>query len=158
MCLYRRPCSDPAVARRYGTAFSLLGWGDCRAACCPMTTLIPLPRVAEAVRASDGHISVRDRIHEHRCFCHCSNAGAQAQIGGGTITRRTILGDLLYITLDGFQQFIIRDATGTLVPLGSEYRPAETDSSGTPVLAGCSVQLVRICLNCCNQGPKKVIK
>jgi hypothetical protein len=70
-------------------------------------------------------------------------AGVRGQIGGGMITRTTVSGELLYVTMDGVQQFLVRDTTGTLVPLGSEYRPPEVDSGGvTPVLPGASVELV----------------
>ncbi|EFJ48367.1 metalloproteinase, extracellular matrix glycoprotein VMP22 [Volvox carteri f. nagariensis] len=55
--------------------------------------------------------------------------------------RTQIAGELVYITLDNVDQWLIRDSYGVLIPLMGGYKPPKTDSGGTPVTPGSAVQL-----------------
>ncbi|EFJ48366.1 metalloproteinase, extracellular matrix glycoprotein VMP21, partial [Volvox carteri f. nagariensis] len=55
--------------------------------------------------------------------------------------RKQIAGELVYITLDNVDQWLIRDSNGVLIPLMGGYKPPKTDSQGIPVSPGSAVQL-----------------
>ncbi|EFJ48372.1 metalloproteinase, extracellular matrix glycoprotein VMP24, partial [Volvox carteri f. nagariensis] len=50
-------------------------------------------------------------------------------------------GDLLYLTLDNIQQWLIRDSGGALIPLSGGYIPPGRDSRGIPISPGAVVEL-----------------